>query len=45
VTTLAAAKEEAGRKGFGSPAIVAIGAIVALREVLAPFAIGLETVR
>jgi uroporphyrin-III C-methyltransferase len=45
VTTLGGAKDEAERRGFGAPAIVAIGAIVALREVLAPFAIGLETVR
>jgi uroporphyrin-III C-methyltransferase len=42
VTTLIRAKAEASAKGFGAPAIVAIGEIVRLQAALAPFAITLE---
>lgn len=42
VTRLDRAKQEAERQGFRAPAIVAVGAIVALQPVLAPFAITLQ---
>jgi len=42
VTKLATASAEAKKEGLGAPAIVAIGAIVELREMLAPFAVTLE---
>jgi uroporphyrin-III C-methyltransferase len=41
VTTLARAPEEAAAQGFGSPAIIAIGEMVRLREALLPFAVAL----
>lgn len=45
VTKLAAASAEAKSEGLVAPAIVAIGAIVKLREALAPFAVNLEAER
>jgi uroporphyrin-III C-methyltransferase len=42
VTTLAKAATEAKAQGFAAPAIIAIGAIVRLREALAPYAVTLE---
>jgi uroporphyrin-III C-methyltransferase len=42
VSTLADVGRDAAEAGFGAPAIVAIGAIVRLREVLAPFSAALE---
>ena len=42
LTRLDEAKVAADRQGFGAPAIVAVGAIVALQPVLAPFAITLR---
>ncbi|MBV8448951.1 MAG: uroporphyrinogen-III C-methyltransferase [Hyphomicrobiales bacterium] len=43
VTKLATASASAKQEGLAAPAIVAIGAIVELREMLAPFAVTLET--
>jgi uroporphyrin-III C-methyltransferase len=43
VTTLAHAGGEAVAQGFGSPAIVAIGEMVSLREALLPLAVTLAT--
>jgi uroporphyrin-III C-methyltransferase len=42
VTTLATARADADRDGFKSPAIVAVGSIVALRRHLAPGMIGAQ---
>jgi uroporphyrin-III C-methyltransferase len=41
VSTLAQVGEEAAAQGFGAPAIVAIGGMVRLREMLLPFAVAL----
>ncbi len=41
VTRLDLAERDAAAQGFGAPAIIAIGSIVALQQVLAPFAITL----
>ena len=41
VSTLARVSEDAAAKDFGSPAIVAIGEMVRLREALLPFAVAL----
>jgi uroporphyrin-III C-methyltransferase len=45
VTTLAKADDDAKAQGLTAPAIVAIGAIVRLREALKPFAVTLEESR
>jgi uroporphyrin-III C-methyltransferase len=42
VTTLSDAVVDVAREGLGSPAIIAIGAIVRLREALAPLSVVLE---
>ncbi|MFO1147318.1 MAG: uroporphyrinogen-III C-methyltransferase [Alsobacter sp.] len=42
VTTLAEAVADVAREGLGSPAIIAIGSIVRLREALAPLSVVLE---
>ena len=42
LTTLASAKSAADAAGMGAPAIVAVGSIVALQPILAPYAVTLR---